>query len=250
MNTEHHTIGGIDVQVHWKSIKNLHVGVYPPDGRVRVAAPTAVSLDAVRHAVLLRMAWVRRQQARFLAQERQSPRLYQPGETHYVWGRPLRLEIVVWERRNHKIAVLGNDRLSMSIPSNSSSNQRARWMAAWRRAELRMISAPKVQKWSAVLDVKPSNWGIRDMRTKWGSCNAAKGIIWLNAELSAKPVIATDYVVLHELAHLISDRHDDQFVALLDQHMPQWRTIRADLNLFPLAAWDTQSPTQTCLKFK
>lgn len=250
MNTEHHTFGGIDVEVHWKSIKNLHVGVYPPDGRVRVAAPTAVSLDAIRRAVLLRMAWVRRQQARFLAQERQSPRLYQSGETHYVWGRPLRLEIVEWDRRNHKIAVLGNDRLSMSIPSNSSSDQRARWMAAWRRAELRMISAPKVQKWSAVLDVKPSNWGIRDMRTKWGSCNAAKGIIWLNVELSAKPVIAIDYVILHELAHLISDRHDDQFVALLDQHMPQWRTIRTDLNLFPLAAWDTQSPTQTCLKSK
>lgn len=237
MNTEHHTIGGIDVEVHWKSIKNLHVGVYPPDGRVRVAAPMAVSLDAVRRAVLTRMAWVRRQQARFLAQERQSPRLYQSGETHYVWGRPPRLEVVEWERRNHKIAVLGSDRLSMSTPLNSSRDQRATWMAAWRRAELRMVSTPKVQKWSEVLGVTPSKWGIRDMRTKWGSCNAAKGIIWLNTELSAKPAIATDYVVLHELAHLIPDRHDHQFVSVLDQYMPQWRTVRSDLNSLPLSPW-------------
>lgn len=237
MNTEHHTIGGINVEVHWKSIKNLHVGVYPPDGRVRVAAPMAVSLDAVRRAILTRMAWVRRQQLRFLAQERQSPRLYQSGETHYVWGRPLRLEFVKWEKRNHKIAALGCDRLSMNVPSNSRRDQHAVWMAAWRRSELRVVSAPKVQKWSELLGVRPSKWGIRDMRTKWGSCNAAKGIIWLNTELSAKPVIATDYVILHELAHLISDRHDDQFVAILDKHMPQWRTIRNDLNDFPLSAW-------------
>ncbi|WP_353143706.1 YgjP-like metallopeptidase domain-containing protein, partial [Paracoccus sp. (in: a-proteobacteria)] len=165
----------------------------------------------VRRAVLTRMAWVRRQQARFLTQERQSKRLYRSGETHYVWGRPLRLEVVEWNRRKHKIAVLGNDRLSMNSPLNSSRDQRATWMAAWRRAELRMVSAPKVQKWSEILGVTPS---------KWGSCNAAKGIVWLNTELSAKPINATDYVILHELAHLISDRHDDQFVAVLNQHMP------------------------------
>ena len=182
---------------------------------------------------------MRRQQARFLTQERQSKRLYRSGETHYVWGRPLRLEIVEWESRNHKIAVQGNDRLAMSIPPTSSSDQRAKWMAAWRRAELRMVSTPKLQKWSEVLGVMPSKWGIRDMRTKWGSCNSAKGIIWLNTELSAKPISATDYVILHELAHLISNRHDDQFVSVLDQYMPQWRTIRIELNLLPLAAWDT-----------
>lgn len=230
-------MGGIDVEVHWKSIKNLHVGVYPPDGRVRVAAPMAVSFDAVRRAVLTRMAWVRRQQARFLAQERQLPRLYQSGETHYVWGRPLRLEVVEWVRRNHKMVILGNDRLSMSVPSNSSRDQRAKWMAAWRRSELRTVSAPKVQKWSDILSVTPLKWGIREMRTKWGSCNSSKGIIWLNTELSAKPVSATDYVILHELAHLIVDRHNDQFVEVLDRHMPQWRTVRQDLNDAPLAAW-------------
>lgn len=100
-----------------------------------------------------------------------------------------------------------------------------------------MVSTPKIQKWSEVLGVTPSKWGIRDMRTKWGSCNAAKSIIWLNTELSAKPMIAIDYVILHELAHLVSDRHDDQFVALLDQYMPHWRTVRGDLNALPLAAW-------------
>ncbi|TQI75334.1 hypothetical protein FHT98_3115 [Bosea sp. AK1] len=239
MNIEHHTIGRLDVEVHWKGIKNLHVGVYPPDGRVRVAAPMAVSLGAIKLAVLTRMAWVRRQQAKFAAQERQSVRHYQSGETHFLWGRPLRLDVVEWDKAIYRISVQRSERLCFQVPCESSSGQRAAWMGNWRRSQLRKVAAPKVAKWSEILGVTPRKWGIREMRTKWGSCNSRKSIVWLNSELSKKPVRSVDYVILHELAHLISERHDDRFLAVLDEHMPRWKSIRAELNALPLAAWES-----------
>ncbi|TBY18814.1 M48 family metallopeptidase [Rhizobium leguminosarum] len=246
MNTEHHTIGSLTVEVRWKSIKNLHVGVYPPDGRVRVAAPMAVSLDAIKLAVLTRMTWVRRQQAKFAAQERQSVRRYQSGETHFLWGRSLRLEVVEWDKAIYRVSEQRGDRLSFQIPRESSFEQRAAWMANWRRSQLRKLAAPKVTLWSDILGVTPEKWGIRDMRTKWGSCNSRKSIIWLNSELSKKPTPSLDYVILHELAHLISSKHDDRFLAVLNEHMPRWRSIRAELNALPLAAWeDTSIPGPT-----
>lgn len=242
MNTEHHTIGSLKVEVRWKSIKNLHVGVYPPDGRIRVAAPMAVSLDAIKLAVLTRMTWVRRQQAKFAAQERQSARKYQSGETHFLWGRSLRLEVVEWDKTIYRISEQRGDRLSFHIPCGSSLERRAAWMANWRRGQLRKMAAPKVTWWSDIVGVSPEKWGIRDMRTKWGSCNSQKSIIWLNSELSKKPTASLDYVILHELAHLISNRHDALFLAVLDEHMPKWRSIRAELNALPLAAWENTPP--------
>ena len=125
VNTEHHIIGGTPVEVRWKAIKNLHVGVYPPDGQVRVAAPLSVSLDAVKLAVLTRMDWVRRKQARFLAQERQTKRQYVSGETHFVFGQPLRLDVIYWDKKVHRIELIGNDRLRYSVSSrhNACSTQ-------------------------------------------------------------------------------------------------------------------------------
>ena len=219
---------------------------------MRVATPLAVSLDAIKLAILTRMAWIRRQRTKFAAQERQSVRQFQSGETHYLWGRPLRLDVVEWDKASYRILRQGSDRLCFQVPAGSSSEQRAAWIASWRRSELRKLAAPMVATWSEVLGVSPSKWGIRSMRTKWGSCNSKKGIIWINSELSAKPVKSTDYVVLHEMAHLISDRHDDRFLALLDQNMPTWRSIRAELNALPLAAWEdtTEARSSKILKEK
>jgi hypothetical protein len=237
MSTESLTIGGTQVEVHRKKIKNLHVGVYPPDGRVRVAAPDGISTDAIRTAVLTRMDWIRRRQSRFLTQERQSVRRYVSGETHYVFGRALRLTVEEWDKRIHRISVEGRDRIRLSVPFDSSAENRRTWIRNWRRTELRALAAPKVETWTSILNVTPNFWGIREMRTKWGSCNPKTGRIWMNLELSKKPVEAIDYVLLHELAHLISPRHDDRFIATLDAHMPRWRQIRSELNALPLSAW-------------
>ncbi len=237
MSTENLTIGGTQVEVHRKKIKNLHVGVYPPDGRVRVAAPESISADAIRTAVLTRMDWIRRRQARFLAQERQSVRRYVSGETHYVFGRRRRLAVTEWDKKVHRVALEGGNRLRLFVPTGSSFENRRAWIRNWRRAQLREVAGPKVEKWASALQVAPTSWGIREMKTKWGSCNPKTGRIWLNLELSKKPVEAVDYIVLHELAHLVSARHDERFISILDTHMPRWRQIQSELNAFPLSSW-------------
>jgi predicted metal-dependent hydrolase len=237
MNTESLIIGGAEVDVHRKKIKNLHIGVYPPEGRVRVAAPEAISIDAIRLAVLTRMSWIKRMQAQFTAQERQAPRRYVSGETHYCFGQPLRLEVLEWDKRTHRVTIRGKERLCLSVPEKSTDVQRRKWIENWGRIRLRKIATPKVLRWSETIGVYPNSWGIRAMKTKWGSCNPGKGTVWFNSELSRKPTEAIDYVILHELAHLISPRHDKRFVDILDTHMPNWRQIRSDLNALPLAAW-------------
>jgi len=120
----------------------------------------------------------------------------------------------------------------------SLNNDRRSWVRNWRRAQLRDLAGPKVKTWASILQVAPTFWGIREMRTKWGSCNPKTGRIWLNLELSKKPVEAIDYIVLHELAHLVSPRHDERFIATLDAHMPRWRQIRLELNALPLSSWN------------
>ncbi|WP_417679451.1 M48 family metallopeptidase [Roseibium sp.] len=235
MNTEIVDIAGTQVEVHRKRIKNLHLGVYPPNGLVRVAAPAAMSLDAIKVAVLTRMAWVRRKQDQFARQDRETPRRYVSGETHYVFGRARRLTVVTSNRKSDRVELHGNDRILFHVPHESTVEQRRNWMNAWYRAELRRIAAPRIEKWSELMGVSPNSWGIRQMKTKWGSCNPVKKSVWLNLELSRKPFIAIDYVIVHEFAHFVSPRHDELFVSILDTYMPTWRQVRADLNALPFS---------------
>jgi predicted metal-dependent hydrolase len=221
-----------------KKIKNLHIGCYPPEGRVRVAAPDHVSAEAIRLAVLTRMPWIRRKQAQFVQQERQPPRRYISGETHFLFGRPLRLEVQHWDKKIHRVARQGKDKLLLSIPVGAEFDQRRRWIDAWQKAELRKLLAPRIGFWSARMGVQPQKWGIRKMKTKWGTCNSSKRIIWLNLELAKKPERMIDYVIVHELAHLLSPKHDQLFMAVLDREMPSWRRVRQELNALPLSTWE------------
>lgn len=240
MNIEKHTIAGLEVEVHHKSIKNLHIGVYPPEGKIRVAAPLSLSHDAVVLAVLNKINWIKRKRADFQAQERQSARQYVSGETHYIWGRPRRLDLRTWDKRSFSIKLEGSDRLAFYSPAGLSIDQRRTRMLEWRRIQLRQAAAPKIAHWSKALGVSPSMWGIRMMRTMWGSCNPIKQIIWLNSDLIEKHERALEYVILHEMAHLISSRHDSVFQSVLDHEMPNWKALRAELNSLPLSAWPSQ----------
>ncbi|MFB2594847.1 M48 family metallopeptidase [Paracoccus sp. p4-l81] len=235
MNTELIEIAGLSVELVRKPIKNLHIGVYPPAGRVRVAAPPAISEDAVRVAVVTRLGWIKKKQREFEGQARQPERRYVSGETHYVFGKPLRLQLRLTQGKRHDIRIYAADRLVMSVPERSTTDQRARWMSDWYRRQLREQAATRIPTCADRLGLGAPRWKIREMRTKWGSCNPDKGLIWLNLELAKKSLVALDYVILHEMAHFISRRHDDAFVAVLDRHMPTWRLVRADLNALPLA---------------
>lgn len=234
MNTEALDIGGLRVELVRKPIKNLHLGVYPPDGRVRVAAPPTVSDDAVRIAVVSRMGWINRQRDKFQRQARQSARAYESGETHFHLGQRYRVRLI--ERPGASSVRLTSDRrLELSVPKGSGSEFRERVVQRWQRELLRERGQVLTAEWAARLGVEPPAIGIKRMKTKWGACNPAANRIWLNLELIKKPPECISYLVLHEITHLIERNHGDAFVALLDRHMPNWRTYRDQLNAAPLA---------------
>ena len=237
--TKRLTVAGLSVEVVRKDIRNLHLGVYPPHGRVRVAAPLAVGDEAVRLAVIDRLGWVRRQRAKFAAQPRQSQREMVNGESHYVLGRRYRLRVHEHDAPA-RVALRGIGTLDLFVRPGTDAAAREAVLLRWHREQLRAVVRPMVERWQAVLGVEVSAWGIRAMKTRWGSCNAAARRIWINLELAKKPVQCTEYVVVHELVHLLERHHDDRFTRLLDRHLPQWRQTRAMLNETPLghAAWD------------
>ena len=237
MSTEQLYLAGMDIEVVYKSIKNLHIGVYPPDGRVRVAAPPSMSSDAVRVAVLTKLPWIAKRRRDFQQQPRENTRAYVSGETHWHFGRPLRLRVETAMQERPGIQVEGNDALRMRLHPDATFEDRERMILKWYRAELRIRGRDAVERWAKTLDVPTPDFGIKRMRTKWGSCNPDTGRVWLNLSLAKKPSQTIEYVALHEMAHFISRRHDDAFIAVLDRLMPTWRKVRSELNALPLDAW-------------
>jgi predicted metal-dependent hydrolase len=235
MNTEHShiTIRDIEIAIERKAIKNLHLGVYPPSGRVRVAVPLTVSDEAVRLAVIDKLGWIKRQRASFEAQPRQSQRDMVSGESHYVEGKRYRLDVIVTDKAPG-IAIRSNDMLELRVKSGTSRDKREALLYTWYRERLKERIPPLVAQWEEALGVEVTDWRIRKMKTKWGSCNRGARRIWLNLELIKKPPQCLEYVVLHEMAHLLVRHHNDAFTALLDRHMPLWQQCRDELNAAPL----------------
>ena len=231
-------VTGLSVRVVRKAIRNLHLGVYPPNGRMRVAVPLAVSDDAVRVAVIGKLGWIKRQQAKFAAQARQAEREMVSGESHYFLGRRYRLRVV---RRDGPSRVVLRNRtiLELHVRDEADAKDRARVLQRWYRERLRELVPPLLAKWEPFLGVHAAGWGIKKMKTKWGACSVDAGRIWLNLELAKKPVQCVEYLIVHELTHLIERHHNDRFVSLMDRHLPHWRLHRQGLNSAPLghASW-------------
>lgn len=239
MSIEAHriTVGGLRVDVVRKAIKNLHLGVYPPHGRVRVAAPLAVSDDAVRLAVVTKMGWIKRQRAKFSAQARQSERAYISGESHYFLGQRYRLHLVEGARAGH-VRVRSSRTLELHVRLGGDLTAREGVFNRWQRAELHSRLGPIVEKWAEVIGVPVPTWGIKKMKTKWGTCNSQARRIWINLELIKKPLPCLEYIVAHELAHLIERNHSERFVSIMDKALPNWRLLRDELNAEPLSHED------------
>jgi len=230
-------VSGLAVQIVRKDIKNLHLGVYPPNGRVRVAAPLSVSNDAVRLAVIGKLGWIRKQQAKFAAQPRQTEREMVSGESHYYLGRRYRLRVV--ERGGPSRVVLrSRNTLELQVRGEYDARKREQVLWRWYRERMRELVPPLLAKWEAILGVRAAGVGIKKMKTKWGACSVEDRRIWLNLELAKKPVQCLEYLIVHELTHLIERHHNDRFVSLLDQHLPQWRHRRIALNETPLGHSD------------
>ena len=227
------TVNGIDVQVVRKDIKNLHLAVYPPDGAVRVAVPNHVTDDHVRLAIVDKLSWIKKQQKDFKDQPRQSERKYISGECHYFFGKRCRLELI--ERiGKHEIVLMKSGKLKMFVKPDTSVPNREKLLNEWYRAELKICIPELLKKWQPVIGKKVSDLGIRKMKTKWGSCNIEMRHIWLNLELAKKPPECLEYILVHEMVHLLERNHNERFKGFMDKFLPEWRSCREILNKTPL----------------
>ena len=220
-----------------KDIKHLHVGVYPPSGRVRVAAPLRIDDAAVRLAVISRLGWIRRKQAEFEQQDRQSQREFVTGESHYVEGRRYRLDVIESDGPP-TVRLLNNSTMALRVHPGADRDKREAVLHRWYRRQLRGRVPALLAKWEPEVGTRVAEVRIRKMKTRWGTCNSAARRIWLNLELVKKPASCLEYIMVHEMVHLIECHHNEQFRGLMDRLMPQWRLHRDELNRAPLAHAD------------
>jgi predicted metal-dependent hydrolase len=225
-------IEGIQVEVIRKAILHLRITVYPPDGNVRLTAPLWASDEALRLAVLERLAWIKRHRERIAGQPRQAERRMTDGETHWFQGKPYLLVIRETPGRE-KVVLTDQGTMELTLRPGSEAEHRRSVLDRWLKKQLSLEIAGLVAKWEPILGVASEALGVRRMKTRWGSCNPRAKRLWFNLELAKKPRDCLEYVVVHELTHLLERRHDAHFKALMDQSLPEWRRIRRQLNSAP-----------------
>lgn len=226
-------VSGIDIEIVSKDIKNLHIGVYPPEGRVRVAAPFSLDDDAVRLAVISKLGWIKKQKKNFKEQPRQTKREFVQRESHYFLGRRYLLNIVEHDGPS-KVEIRSSRKMDLFVPQGADAEHREKVLTEWYRRELKARIPPLIEKWQAEIGVQIAEWGVKRMKTKWGSCNRDARRIWFNLELAKKPVECLEYIVVHEMVHILERHHNERFTSLMDGFMPSWRLYRDELNRFPL----------------
>jgi predicted metal-dependent hydrolase len=232
MNTKQIDVGGIPVDVIFKKIKNVHLSVRPPTGRVRISAPKWMNIDTIRVFAISKIDWIKRQQKKLQAQERETHREYLDRESHYVWGKRYLLKVT--EENRPPSVELKHDQMILAVRPGAVMVKREAIVTAWYREQVSNAVLPLIAKWEPVLGVKVDQVVVRRMKTRWGSCTPRKRSIRLNTELGKKPPECLEYVVVHELVHLLEPSHNARFVSLMDKFMPHWRHIRDELNRAPL----------------
>ena len=221
-------ISDISVEIIKKDIKNLHLAVLPPNGKVRVSAPLRLSDESIELFVRTKLSWIRKQQEKFALQPRQSQRQFVSGETLYVWGKPYYLQVVYSYKGNS--LELSGDKAVLTVRKESTVKQRESYVNEWYRELLKVEIQKLLPKWERITNLYCSDWQTKYMTTKWGTCNTETGKVWFNLQLAKKPVECLEYVIMHELAHLKVKTHNDEFVSILDKYMPYWREIKKQLN--------------------
>ena len=226
-------VAELTIEVSRKPIKNVHLSVHPPHGRVTLVAPQNTRLEVSRAYVISRLGWIRAQQSKLRAQARQAPREFIARESHTLWGRRYLLSLNYQDAKPS--VTLSNKWVKLCVRAGSTQAKRAQVMHTWHKSLLHAAVKPLIEKWQGTLGVTVSAYFLQRMKTQWGSCNPAAGTIRLNTELVKKPKDLLEYVVVHEMAHLIEPTHSARFVAILDRHYPSWRDMRAELNALPLS---------------
>jgi predicted metal-dependent hydrolase len=225
-------LGDIEVDVVLKDIKNVHLSVHPPTGRVRIAAPKRMRIDTIRVFAISKLDWIKQQQTKLREQERETPRDYVDRESHYVWGK--RYLLTVSERDEPPSIEAERSRMLLRVRPRTDEDKRRALVEEWYREQLREAVPALLARWRPLLGVKVQRVFVQRMKTKWGSCNHKAGTIRLNTELAKKPVECLEYILLHELIHLVEPTHNARFVALIDRFMPNWQFHRQALNRLPV----------------
>lgn len=226
-------LGEIEVDVVKKDIKNIHLSVLPPAGKVRIAAPLRMDVGTVRVFAITKLDWIKRQQKKLREQARETPREYLDRESHYLWGRRYLLQLV--EKDAAPCVELKHRKMILQLRSTKDQEKKMAVLDAWYRQQLKAYAQPLIGKWEAIIGVRAGRLFVQKMKTRWGSCNPGSGNIRLNTDLARKPLQCLEYIIAHELTHLRERHHNAQFMALMDAHMPQWRQSREMLNSLPLA---------------
>ena len=229
-------LGEITVDVVLKDIKNIHLSVYPPVGKVRIAAPARLSLDTIRVFAISKLAWIKQQQKKMRDQERETQREYLERESHYVWGR--RYLLTVSESDQPPAVELKHSRMHLRVRPGTDELKKRTVIDDWYRRQLKKAALPLIAKWEPLMGVKLERLYIQRMKTRWGSCNPGAHSIRLNTNLTKKPRESLEYIVVHELAHILEPTHNARFIALMDQYIPRWKFYREQLNRLPVSHED------------
>jgi predicted metal-dependent hydrolase len=232
--TETILLGDISIAVTRKDIKHVHLSVHPPHGRVTLVAPKSTRLEVARAYAISRLGWIRDQKRKLARQAREPPRQFVNRESHYLWG--LRHLLTVLHQDAKPYVALDHKRIRLTVRPGSNATKRAEVIHEWHKGLLHNTVPPLIQRWERKLGVEVRGYFLQRMKTKWGSCNHRLGHIRLNTELVKKPKDLLEYVIVHEMAHLIEPTHSDRFIGILDKNYPSWREARAELNELPLTA--------------
>ena len=229
----------LSIDVVRKDIKNMHLAVYPPTGRVRIAISLNVSDEAVRLFAISKIAWIRKHQRQFKAHDRQSPREFKQRESHFFQGKRYLLRIKE-HQAPAKVEIKTKTYIDLFIRPNSTIEQKQLAINEWYRSELKKLIPEIIQKWEQKIGVQVSEWQVKQMKTKWGTCNIEEKRIWINLELAKKPVHCLEYIIVHEMIHFIERHHNERFMALMDKYIPQWKFFKEELNRLPVShgEWD------------
>ena len=226
-------LGNINIAIIAKDIKNVHLAVLPPLGRVRISAPKRMNLEAIRMFAITKLSWIKRQQSKMLKQEREGVKNYVNRESHYFLGKRYLLKVV---EVNHKPTVLLNhSNIVLNIKPNFSPAQRQILLQEWYRFKLKETAIKMIKKWERKMNVEVGELAIRKMKTRWGSCNQQSKKIHLNLELAKKPLQCLEYIIVHEMVHLLERKHSERFVACMNKFLPNWKSYKENLNRLPTA---------------
>ena len=224
------TINDIEIEVTKKDIKNIHLSVHPPNGAVRISVPSKMNNEDIKLFAISKLAWIKKQQSKFENLERIPEREFVSGESYYFLGTKYLLNVIYWNNNKSKIEIRNQEFIDLYVNQDSDKDKRERIMKEWYRKELKSLLPSLIEKWEKKIGVKVESWNIKQMKTRWGTCNTKAKRIWINLELAKKPVYCLEYIIAHELIHLLERSHGCKFILLMDKYYPNWRSIKSELN--------------------